>query len=182
MAQLRRNAFLIDRPFQLRFSFYVCSWLFALSIVYPLIIYSLFNYFLRYLSLDPNGPSLVGLQDVKGQIVWLLVVFQLVFLVVTFLISIFVSHRIAGPLYKLRRFFNEAKAGQMGQTLRFRKKDHFQNVAAEYNEMMVEIRAKFDGSRQALNGAIELLEKAGKSADNDKILSGLKQARDKIPH
>jgi hypothetical protein len=42
MAAYKRSIILINKDFQFRFSFYVCSWLIALSFVYPLIIANVF--------------------------------------------------------------------------------------------------------------------------------------------
>src|SRR5690348_16886954 len=98
MAQYRRSIFLVNKRFQFRFAFYVCSWMAALSFVYPLIVYNMFEYFMRYLMRDPNGPPVQALEDLRHQVMWLLIALQGIFLVVTFLVSIFMSHRIAGPI------------------------------------------------------------------------------------
>ncbi|MGK5089888.1 hypothetical protein WDW86_20245 [Bdellovibrionota bacterium FG-2] len=127
---------LIDSAFQLRFAFYVCTWIFALSLVYPFIIYNVFGFFFRYLALDPEGPAVAAILDVKKEILVLLVLLQIVFLVMTFLISIFVSHRIAGPLYKLKKILSQARTGGSKDRVFFRKKDHFHDLATEYNMTM----------------------------------------------
>jgi methyl-accepting chemotaxis protein len=132
----RRSIFLIDRKFQLRYCLYVCSWLFGLSLVYPLIVQSLFDYFLKFLAADPYGPSLAAIQETKKQVISLMLLLQVMLMGVTFLLSIFVSHRIAGPLFKLKRYFREAGEGRLVADLRFRKGDHFQDVADTYNVMM----------------------------------------------
>ena len=141
MAQYRRSVFLINKKFQFRFSLYVCTWLIALSFIYPLIVYSLFEFFFRYASMDPAGPPVQTLLNTRQEILVLLILLQVIFLVITFLISIFMSHRIAGPLFKLQRFFSEAKAGHLQTNLLFREKDHFQDLARDYNEMMKGIRS-----------------------------------------
>lgn len=142
MPPVRRNIFLIDKKFQFRFAFYVCTWLFALSFIYPLIVDSLFGYFIRFASLDPNGPSILQLQRTRTEIFWLLVATQVIFLAMAFLISLFMAHRIAGPLYKLRQHFAKARDGVLGEKLFFRKSDYFQEVAADYNVMMASVLAR----------------------------------------
>lgn len=154
MAQYRRSIFLINKKFQFRFAFYVCSWLLALSFVYPLIVHSLFGYFVRYAAADPNGPSVQSLMDVRSQVLFLLAMLQAIFLFVTFLISIFMSHRIAGPLFKLSKFFSQAKAGNLGAELYFRDKDHFQDLAAQYNDMMQGIRSREEAAISAIEAAL----------------------------
>ena len=107
-----------------------------------MIIYNLFDYFVRYASVDPAGPSIAGLHETRKQVIVLLVFLQLLFLSITFLISIFTSHRIAGPLYKLRQFFKKSTDSGQFEELRFRKGDHFQELAQDYNEMMAAVRKR----------------------------------------
>lgn len=166
----RRSIFLINKRFQLKFALYVCSWLFALSLVYPLIIQSLFDYFIRYLSADPNGPELTALQGVRQEMLILLVIMQVVFLIVTFLISIFLSHRIAGPIYKLGLFFQSARSGgaeALAKKLSFRKNDHFQEIAAQYNEVMGSIAAREQRCVEAARRAQDLIERAASQTSGD---------------
>src|ERR1700722_9789421 len=99
MPVYHRRVFLINKKFQLRFAFYVCSWLVALSLAYPLIISGLFDYLIRYLALDPMGPAIGSLEQTREDLIWLLIMMQVVLLSLTFLISIFMSRKIAGPLY-----------------------------------------------------------------------------------
>src|SRR4051812_3094325 len=106
----KRRTILINRPFQLRFSFYVCSWLIALSLAYPLIISNLFDYFMRYLAMDPSGPTLSHLEQVRQEILWFLILMQSLILAMTFMISIYMSHKIAGPLYRIGMLFREASS------------------------------------------------------------------------
>lgn len=173
----RRTILLINRPFQLRFSFYVVSWLFALSLIYPLIIYNIFEFLLKHMALDPMGPELAKLDGVRKEMVRLLVFLQLLFVVVTFCVSIFVSHRIAGPLYKLKKFLVAAKEGKLGE-LHFRKSDHFQDLAESFNEMA-------DGIRATASSAAHHVEQAMKSSDSkgkgelEKALASLRQLSDK---
>src|SRR5690242_20117115 len=104
----RRGIFLINKRFQLRFALYVCSWLAVLSLAYPLIISNIVEYFIHYLAQDPMGPGLAVLEKTKTEAGMLLWIMEFIFLSLAFIISIFMSHRIAGPLYKLHRFLREA--------------------------------------------------------------------------
>jgi methyl-accepting chemotaxis protein len=52
------------------------------------------------------------------------------------------AHRIAGPYIKLQRVFEAVRDGNLDQELRFRKYDHLDDVAAAFNEMMDEVRAR----------------------------------------
>jgi nitrogen fixation/metabolism regulation signal transduction histidine kinase len=180
----RRSIFLINKNFQLKFAFFVCSWLFALSLVYPLIIHNLFEYFARYAELDPTGPPLAALKATRKDILVLLVLLECVFLGVTFLISIFISHRIAGPLYKLQNAFETARTGNLDQTLFFRKKDHFHEIAQSFNEMLEGLRGNSNVKNQSskISDAIHTLENLPALKDEDrqnvqKAISVLQQIR-----
>jgi hypothetical protein len=70
---VRRARFLINQKFQLRFSFYVCSWIFALSLAYPLIIYNLFEFFIKYATVKVADSSVQVLTSMKGEIIGLLI-------------------------------------------------------------------------------------------------------------
>ena len=82
MPAYKRSIFLINKPFQFRFSFFVCTWLFFLTLAYPFVIYQFFGYLIRYVSLDPFGPPLEGILKTRQEVSWIIVVFQIVFVAV----------------------------------------------------------------------------------------------------
>ena len=179
----KRRIFLINKPFQFRFAFYVCSWLFALSLSYLLIISVLFDYFFRYLALDPLGPTLASLEKTREDIFLLLVVMQLVLIGTTFLISIFMSHKIAGPLYKLKNYFRVVAQGDYTQKLFFRNRDHFQDLIEPYNLMMQSIQGVIEKKNDGIQSALASLERIALSSspetqkDLESALAALKGAQ-----
>jgi sensor histidine kinase YesM len=185
----RRSIFLINRPFQLRFSLYVCSWIVALSFIYPLIVAYIFDYFVRYAAMDPMGPSMKLLRETRSEVIWLLILIQVTFLSASFLMSLFMSHRIAGPLYNLTKSFSLLKEGIPPEQIRFRKKDHFKDLAAEYNEVVETLVKNYESTIAKLSDSILKLEKAAESATDPELkkrieetLGDLRQTREKIPH
>ncbi len=178
----KRSILLINKPFQLRFAFYVCSWLFVLSMVYPLSIQSLFNSFMEYVRLDPKGPEITKIDSIKNEMTNLLIFLQAGFLGITFLVSIFISHRIAGPLHKLRTLFREAAEGNTHRRAKFRKSDHFQELAEDYNRMMDELGGTLTRASNQLDAAIQQIEHAAQKPgapreELEKSLSVLKEVR-----
>jgi methyl-accepting chemotaxis protein len=161
----RRSIFLINRRFQFRFAFYVCSWLIALSFVYPLIIFQLFDFFLRYMAADPNAPDVTTIVQTRESLLYLLIAMQFILLSVTFLISIFMSHRIAGPLFKLKKYFSEAAQGRLGDRLFFRKSDHFHDIADSFNTMTAGLRDVLSKNAEEISAATAKIEKAVAKAD-----------------
>lgn len=177
---LRRSVFLLNRPFQLRFSFYVCSWLIALALAYPLIISNLFDYFIHYLAVDPAGPPLATLEKTRQDLLWLLITMHIVLISLTFLISIFMSHKIAGPLYKLVQHFHLVKAGKLDQKLSFRTTDYFQDICQEYNDMIENLRVRIENHRSGTQEMILLAEKLSASerlSGNSELMSLLERLK-----
>jgi hypothetical protein len=109
--------------------------------------------------------------------VGLLAVLQVVFLVVTFLISVFVSHRIAGPLFKLSQWMQVGRAGALRPDLYFRKADYFKEIATEYNLMVSGVLSRVDRNLSQLE---ELANRAdGKvRTDLSMVIADLKNIRE----
>ncbi len=129
--------------------------------MYPLIIHNLFGFFIKYVALEPMALELSGIESVRKQILVLLALLQVLFVIITFLLSIFVSHRIAGPIYKLTRYFEEANTvGHLRRKLFFRKHDHFQEVASGYNQMLDGVRQIFNQNVSGIKDSISHVERA----------------------
>lgn len=75
----------------------------------------------------PRDWGLVG-QMLKYQW-WLLLVFVGVSLVFTLGLIFYYTHRIAGPVYRFRRLFDEIAEGKLGAPVQLRKGDCFENLA-----------------------------------------------------
>lgn len=135
----KRANFLINKKFQLKFAFYVCTWIFALSMVYPLIIYNIFEYFLQLAATPGAGHPTLTVEKIKAvenQVLLLLGILQILFLGITFMLSIFLSHRIAGPLHKLKISMQEVARGNLDLRITFRKNDHFMDMQDTFNDMI----------------------------------------------
>lgn len=68
-------------------------------------------------------------------------------LVTAFLLPVFVvdtiklSHRFAGPIFSLRRAIREIAQGKPPRRLKFRRRDFWQDLADDYNAMLVRLEA-----------------------------------------
>jgi len=153
MSQFRRRILLINRPFQIRFAIYVCSWLFVLSVIYPMLVSQLYDWFLKHLGADPNGPMISYLQKSRQDMLFWLALMQVCFMLMTFLMSLFMSHRIAGPLFKLSKTMNGLRNGSLAK-VGFRQNDHFQDLAEDYNFMVESVGDQISASKTHLERAL----------------------------
>ena len=152
MAAYQRRIILINKPFQIRFAIYVCSWLLVLGLIYPMLLSQIYNAFFRFLAVDPNGPMISTLQESKRSVMYGLISLQVFFVIMTFMLSIFLSHRIAGPLYKLSKSFHEAAAGKLSR-ITFRKSDHFKELAADFNLLVDSVADQITAAQAHLDRA-----------------------------
>jgi methyl-accepting chemotaxis protein len=59
---------------------------------------------------------------------------------VTIIVTLFISHRIAGPLYRMEKDIADVTNGNLGLNIRVREKDELQNLAKSLDQMVKSIR------------------------------------------
>jgi methyl-accepting chemotaxis protein len=57
-------------------------------------------------------------------------------------ISLFVTHRIAGPVYRFEKVCEEVEAGRFDVRVRLREKDEFKDLADAFNQMLLTLEDK----------------------------------------
>ena len=172
----RRSQFLINKRFQLRFCFYVTSWIVALTLVYPLVIHNLYDSFIEIAKDTGNYEIVDSLKVKRAEVTNVLIWIQVFLIGVMVILSVYVSHRIAGPLYKLGLYFAAGKEGNFLRGLTFRKSDHFKEVAVAYNGMMDALADRLESEQKRIDGAIAKIEKGDKA----EAISELKVVRDNL--
>ena len=126
MAIYKRSIFVINPKFQYYFAFLICSLVFIASLIYPITIYDIYA---KVIELQPLQSE--SLKANREQLLTLLLVVQVAFVGLVFVVCIFISHKIAGPLYKLKSYLSNIRDGKEITPLYFRKGDNFHDVAEE---------------------------------------------------
>jgi methyl-accepting chemotaxis protein len=138
--RLRRRRYLIDKKVQLRLAVY--------NGVYFLIIIAVMGVGLYLpLALQLSDPHLDIAQKalVADRIFYLhhrLGPVLLIVLLVLCVHSVFVLHKIAGPLYRFRATFQQVAAGDLSKAVRIRQGDLLLNEQAKIEEMIEALRSK----------------------------------------
>jgi sensor histidine kinase YesM len=122
----KRSVFLINPGFQIRFSIIVCSLIFLSSLIYPLIFIDFFDELVKV-----SGPVTEQISIARNELIFYLFLIQFVFILIVFIMFIFITHKIAGPMYKLKQHLMEIRHGEPIAPISFRTGDHFQDVAEE---------------------------------------------------
>ncbi len=135
----QRSIFLVNPRFQFKFAFFVCTFVFLPGLLYPWTIYELVGLLVAKLG-DPTQMAL--LESQKWYLISILGVIHLLFTAIVFGICILHSHKIAGPLYKLHKFFQNIIDGNPAEKLFFRRGDNFHSIAEDFNNAFAKMSEK----------------------------------------
>ncbi len=147
----KRRQFLINPGFQIKFVFMTVSFIGALSLVYPFILDVVMDANYSALRKVAPGADLTVFEQQKRTVLAYVFLIQVVFVLGCVAVNFFVSHRIAGPIYKLRRLFEAGWRGaEESPEVTFRKHDYFPELAEAFNQFKkVELETR-QSIRQAL--------------------------------
>jgi hypothetical protein len=127
---------------------------------------------------DPTVAS-----ELRGQfaasdrwVLWGIVGFGVVLVISISAVGILITHKVAGPLFKIAAFFSRVKANHLGaipQSLR--KGDELQEFYGAFRDMHHALRAKVDEDVRVLGEAVSALEAGGPGVQ--KAVEDLRQLR-----
>ena len=168
---VKRKNFLINPKFQMKFSLYVAILVFISSLIYPITIYDLMQSFIDFLSKGRPGASDL-LAGKRTSLIQILAIWQVGFTFLVFVVCIFFSHRIAGPLYKLQLTLEKfRKDGFVKQKLFFRSGDYFKEIADDFNKTFESINERENKLAQSIVEINKNLNDLKAGLDDQKISS-----------
>jgi signal transduction histidine kinase len=137
LAYFKRSTFLVNKNFQLRVSLIVSSLTFLSSLIFPIM-------FIDFLDeLTVHYPDMVNMvHDFKAHLVIIMLPIQIVLTGTVFLVMIFVTHKIAGPMLKLQNHLSSIRDGDAASPLSFRQGDYFSEVADEVSLFLESVQQK----------------------------------------
>lgn len=147
--RMRRRNYLINKKFQLKYA--------GLILVFMFIIGLLSGYTVYYTGWLLMGEKLSNVYP-QGRYVAIMRTINATLLIRLFilapfvvLLAIFVSHRIAGPLFRIERFLGDVAQGDLSQRLTLRKKDELKELAGAINEMTDSLKDRANRLKGAVN-------------------------------
>lgn len=136
--QTRRKRYLIDPNFQIKIIILFLFLSFSiLTIIYLFDTYY-FEYFIQKgkdIDLEKGHVYYRLLQEQKKKMDTVFLYLSITLTIFVLIFGVFLSHKIAGPLYRLRIFFKE-KEYEDGIPLVFRKGDFFQDIPKIVNQSL----------------------------------------------
>ncbi len=125
-----RKRYIIKKGFQLRFMIIVIVSMLLIALVTSLSIYSAV---MQTLVTQFHGENLAL---IKYAVTYKLFIRSLLLIVAIAIMSVFISHRIAGPVYKFERIIRELAQGKKVEEFKLRKRDEFYELATAINDLI----------------------------------------------
>ena len=149
---LRRKNFLVKTTFQFK---YAALLIFAILFVVAIVGWNLY-YEAGAIILDKTrSGDVVDLVSAYNRMLWHglpLILFAIV------VVSIFISHEVAGPLIHLEKSMQKIADGDFTGKVQLRRGDEFKEIALAFNSMTDELKMKLVNDREHLQRIIFKLE------------------------
>ena len=146
---VKRRAFLINPGFQLRFLAYVVG----SSLVVIAAIYGALSYFFWKFARFGEGMQLGAdhiyytfLQEQRAVMGGVFLVLALAVVVILSVAGLLFSHKIAGPIHRLKKHLKAAADTGTYEEVKFRKGDFFPELAEAYNRQIPGRAGRHNGS------------------------------------
>ncbi|MGZ3701029.1 MAG: hypothetical protein ACXWSD_04565 [Bdellovibrionota bacterium] len=154
-----RRHILINPTFQVKFALLFTLAVLVFASIFPIFVYTLFESMEKHTLFSKSASALSALREARSDMIVFFIVVTVVTAATAFLLALFHSHRIAGPLYKLRMSMVAMQQGVLNQHIKFRNKDNFTEMADGFNSMTdaIFIRRRRDFER--VNSVIPKLER-----------------------
>ena len=142
-----RKTLLINPPFQLQILAYACGLAFAIIAIF----YGATLYFFR--NFKQLGEDIVlpldhvffqFLAEQKNTMDIIFIITAVLAFVVISICGLIISHRVAGPLHRLKQHMGEVAGGQTVSDVKFRKKDFFPELADAFNLQLKYLRERME--------------------------------------
>jgi len=133
-AKFRRRRYLVSKKFQLRFAGMIILFMFLVALFSSLIIYYQIWMLLgeKLANVYPQG-RLAGILRTANFNLFLRLLLVTPFV---FALAIVLSHRIAGPIYRIQKTLDDVLSGDYSKRLYLRKTDELKDVAESINKMI----------------------------------------------
>ena len=139
----KRKCYFIDKDFQTKFIVKFC----AIVIISSLLIGYLIFIFSQASTTVAIENTKVAVKKTSDFI--LPVILETILIVTAFsalavaILTLFISHKISGPLYRIKREIDVLKEGDLGRNFNIRSKDQLQDLAKSLNEMCICLRQNY---------------------------------------
>lgn len=148
----RRRTYLIKTGLQLRYMGLIVVTMLAISAVTGWIIY----YFSWSAIADTPDLDLAKVAQIFEDVNWRLLQFMAGMMLVISAVSIFVSHKIAGPVFRFEQMTKVVANGDLTQEIHLRTGDELRELEIDFNKMIVSLREIVKKDREVISRLIKV--------------------------
>ncbi len=179
--QYKRRRVLIDAATQGRWALSLGLVVFLVSTIMSSILYLTLHQQARMRMIDPGGYT----TSVVGVVIGAGLAFGLLTAIATALWSLFMTHRVLGPLYVMRGFLESVKAGSRPTTMRpLRRNDEFKDFYATLFDTIAALDTRQRRQLSLLTNVLRAAHSIPNSSTGErtmeKMVQNLKSLRDEI--
>ncbi|MDD5634588.1 MAG: HAMP domain-containing protein [Candidatus Omnitrophica bacterium] len=190
MGDERRRNYFIKKGFQAKFILKFCSLVISGAVISGAILFSYI--FLRGTVTTAFINSRLSIISTADYVLPILVVASIIAVVIiglgTIFTVLFISHRIAGPLYRIEKSVEAIGAGNLNVKIVLRTTDEVQNMAEKINDMTHSLNVNFRKIKDEYGKFDELVNKMMEAAlgeknlpdDKREVFQKISAERDKI--
>ena len=169
-AKIRRKHYLISLRFQLKYIAYILLFLYIGA--------AIAGYTVYYTTWVTLGEKLANVYP-RGRLIYIFhdanvaLILRLFFLTPLFiLIGTLLSHRIAGPVYRIGKYAESLMQGDLSEDLYLRKNDELKDLAGKMTELCHNLRDKKDKRAKTVG---EITDFLGTSRVDQRVINGVKE-------
>lgn len=134
---IRRRNYFIEKKFQAKYALLTVFMLLTYTFIFVVIIFAPY-----ILTLHFNYPLAEKIEAARVLLALHMIVWPWIGGAILFfgIISVFVSHRIAGPLFRLKKSLNRITQGDLDVVIKLRRWDDLKDLAEHVNILVAELR------------------------------------------
>ncbi|MCX8093605.1 MAG: HAMP domain-containing protein [Candidatus Goldbacteria bacterium] len=165
----KRRQYIIDKKFQFKYLFYILTMMISTVLIVSFtIFFIIWDKIIKEFFYIPDAAK--KLSDIFISTSQILIIPVAILLVIFSMISILLSHKIAGPIYRVRKIAEELKKGNLNIQVRFRKDDELHNLADALNNMIFGIKNLIAMDKKIIDNLVLVVTKLQNDIKNSKGL------------
>ena len=170
----KRKIYFINPRFQLKFSLLMGVLIVLSNLAYPIIIYQYIEYLIGFIN-ETSTFKDFDLAQERRQVLTMLFTSHIVYAALIGVLCIFFSHKIAGPLYKLKMFLTNIRQGDSIREVHFRKGDYFLEIADEVNRTIAYLEDSPNNLLAQMNVINKNIARLESSSEDNIALNEIKE-------
>ena len=166
----RRRQYFIQKDYQFKFVLKFCLIVLAGSIISTAFLF----FFAQGTLTSSFEHSRLVIRNTATAIMPAVILTNVITLIViafaTIVVVLFISHKIAGPMFRFEKDLKDIGQGDLTKKVRLRKKDQFTNLANSLNTMTASLHEKVVSTQAEV---AQLIELASKEKAPQELIEGL---------